>query len=235
MEIIVLSITEYKEKDGIVNALSAEGPISFLVKSIFDNKSKNAYLNCLLTRADVNFREGNFKYHILSNSTPLNCPMSKNGDFYYMTSLMLIVELIKNLMDENEHKIIYEHLKQSIDYLIETGDYLKVLLFIISQIFKITGYQFEVNKCTICGSKKSISAFSFIEGGLICTNCLNKDQIYEFEIPQIMLLRSAFNASKCQDISETEKSDYMFVINKLIKFISEVTNTKINSFELLKL
>lgn len=235
MEIIVLTITEYKEKDGIINALSKDGPVSFLVKSLFDSKSKNAHLNCLLTRADVDFREGNYRYHILASSVPLKCPMAKSGDFYYMTSLMLIVELINKLIDENEQKIIYPHLKNAIDYLIDTSEYHKVILYVISQIFKISGYQFEVNQCVLCGSRKSISSFSFENGGLICTNCLQDEHINVFNIQQIMLLRNAFNATKCEDMVEDNKDDYMFVINKLIQFICDATNTKINSFEFFKM
>ena len=45
MKIIVISITQYKEKDGIINAISEEGAITFLARGIFDPKKKNAGIN----------------------------------------------------------------------------------------------------------------------------------------------------------------------------------------------
>ena len=65
MKIIVISITQYKEKDGIINAISEEGAITFLARGIFDPKNKNAGINNNLVIADIELSEGNFKYPTL--------------------------------------------------------------------------------------------------------------------------------------------------------------------------
>ena len=79
MEIITLRITNYKEKDGIVEAISADGMMSFLCRGIFDPKSKNALLNNPLTVADAEISEGKYKYPVIKSSMLIDSPLSGRG------------------------------------------------------------------------------------------------------------------------------------------------------------
>jgi DNA repair protein RecO len=235
MKIIVLSITQYKEKDAIINAISEEGAISFQVKSLFDVKSKNAYLNCLLTIADVEFREGNFKYKILKNSTPITSPMKNGADFHYLSALMLISELTNKLLQEDEQISVFPILLETIDFLIKTSDIKKAILFYISNILKIIGYEFEVNSCVVCGKRQNIVNFSFDTGGFVCGDCITKIENKQFSAEQMLLLRSAFNAKLPENVAETDEMNFIFLSDKLIQFIKDSINTNITSFELLKI
>ena len=76
MKIIVLSINPYKEKDAIVTAISEKETITFLARGIKDPKSKNAALNNILTVADIELMDGDFKYPILKSSKPLFSSLS---------------------------------------------------------------------------------------------------------------------------------------------------------------
>jgi recombinational DNA repair protein (RecF pathway) len=83
MKIIVLSITPYKEKDGIVNAISENESLTFLARGIKDPKSKNAALNNVLTVADIELMDGNFTHPILKSSKPLFSPLKVDMDAKY--------------------------------------------------------------------------------------------------------------------------------------------------------
>ena len=80
MRIIVLSITPYKEKDGIIDAISEQGDITFLAKGIMDPKNKNAALNNILVTADIELNDGNYKYPVLKASSILDNPMKVEND-----------------------------------------------------------------------------------------------------------------------------------------------------------
>ena len=102
MKIIVLSITPYKEKDGIVNAISENESLTFLARGIKDPKSKNAALNNVLTIADIELMDGNFTHPILKSSKPLFSPLKVDMDAKYLASLMTIDEMMLNLFPEEE-------------------------------------------------------------------------------------------------------------------------------------
>ena len=83
MKIIVLSITPYKEKDAVVSAISEEESITFLARGIKDPKSKNTALNNILTIADIELMDGDFKYPILKGSKPLETSLKMNMNTYH--------------------------------------------------------------------------------------------------------------------------------------------------------
>ena len=161
MEIIVLRISNYKEKDGIVEAISVGETLSFLVRGIFDPKSKNAFLNNPLTIADVELSEGKSKYPALKSAYLINSPINPRADLRYMSSLMMIVEASNYLLIEDEKHLLYPLLKQTINELKNNVDPLKVVVPYLAKVLKISGYEFEINECVLCGNKKNIVTFSF--------------------------------------------------------------------------
>ena len=64
MKLIILSKKDYKEKDSIITGINDEELITFSVKGLSSPKSKNAILANPLIIADVNMKEGNYKYPI---------------------------------------------------------------------------------------------------------------------------------------------------------------------------
>ena len=82
MKIIVLSITQYKEKDGIIDAISEQGSITFLAKGIMDPKNKNSAINNALVIADIELNEGNYKYPVLKTASITFTPMKTSNSYY---------------------------------------------------------------------------------------------------------------------------------------------------------
>ncbi len=222
MRVVIISITPYKEKDGIVNAISVDETITFLVRGLLGPNSKNSALNTNLVIADIELQEGNYKYPVLKSSTVISSPIKLTNDYYYLGSLMVINEATKNLLQDEEKTLIFGDLINTIETLKTRNDPWMPLLIYLAKIFKISGYEFEVNKCVFCGSKKDIKTFSFSDGGFVCSSCLNEDTERDFSKEQMLLLRTVFNADNSNVESPyCTKANALFILNKFVTFISD--------------
>lgn len=234
MEIITLRITNYKEKDGIVEAISADGMMSFLCRGIFDPKSKNALLNNPLTVADVEISEGKYKYPVIKSSMLIDSPINPRADLKYMAVLMLLTEGVNYLLSEEEKPTIYDYLKRTIKSLKEGANPYHIAVAFLAKLLRISGYDFGVNECVMCGSKKNIVTFSFNDGGFICGNCYTPDIPKLFNKSQMLALREAFLAEETF-ISSTDISDeeLVFVLHKFKEFIHDSYGYTMKSMDLM--
>lgn len=237
MEIIVLKINQYKEKDGIIDAISKEGKHTFLVRSLFDPKNKNAGLNNPLTIADVELgsNNGRYQYDVISTSIVLFTPVILQANLLHMASIMLINEVTNFLLSDDEKPEMFSDLKDTIHELKKNSNPLKVVIPYLAKILKISGYDFEVSECITCGSKKNIVTFSFNDGGFICGDCYTEDIPREFNRQQMLTIREAF-LTKGAAITNSEVTDeeLMFIIDKFFEFIFDSYGYRIKSFDLLK-
>lgn len=222
MKVVILSITPYKEKDAIVEAISEKGDITFSVKGILDPKSKNASLNNPLTVAEIETREGNYKYPVLKSSSVIESPMKVTNDLYYLSSLMLIAEVTKSLLQDEEKELIFNSLVQAVISLKTADKPWAILLSYIAQVFAVTGYEFEVSQCVFCGTRQGIVTFSFNDGGFVCQNCMNEETTRDLTKTQMLLVRSAFNSKDiAKAVFDVEENDALVVLNKFFEFIKD--------------
>lgn len=234
MKIIVLSITPYKEKDGIIDAISENGDISFLARGIYDPKNKNAALNNPLVIADVDFSDGKYKYPFLKSSSIIENPMKLNNDLAYLGALLFIAETTKTLLQDEEKELIFNSLVDAIISLKKAKQPWEILLAYTAKLLSIGGYEFEVNHCVFCGSKKDIVTFSFRDGGFVCKNCIAEDTERDLNKEQMLLIRSAFNVSDIKNINyNCSKEDALVVLHKFIEFIAESYGVRLKSTELI--
>ena len=234
MEIIVLKITAYKEKDGIIDAISEDNEMSFLVRGIFDPKSKNAFLNNPLTIADVDFSEGKYKYPVVKSSLLIQTPINPLSDLRYMSSLMMINEATNFLLSEEEKPSIYHQLKEAIQDLKSGTNPLKIVVAYLAKILKISGYDFDVQGCVFCGSKKNIVTFSFADGGFICGNCYTPDIPKLFNKNQMLAIREAFLTDKSSISLAISDEELLFVLNQFAEFIHDSYGYKLKSLDIIK-
>ena len=234
MEIITLKTTNYKEKDGIIEAISPDGVISLLCRGIFDPKSKNASLNNPLTIADIEISEGKYKYPVIKSSMIITSSINPRADLKYMAILMLLTESTNYLLSDDEKPVIYEYLKATINDLKKGTNPYKIAISYLSKILKISGYDFGVNECVMCGSRKNIVTFSFTDGGFICADCYTPDIPKLFNKMQMLALRESF-LSENTSISQTEINDeeLVFLLNKFKEFIHDSYGYSLKSLDLI--
>lgn len=234
MKIIVLSIAPYKEKDGIISAISEEGAMTLTARGIMDPKNKNAALNNPLTIAEVEIGSERFKYPLVKNSSVLVSPMKLNNDYYYLGSIAFLNEVSKKLLQDEEKVMMYKHLYAAICALKEVKDPWMIDLIYLCNVFKATGYEFQVDECVFCGSRKNISTFSFKDGGFVCGNCVEKDTERPFSSEQMLLLREAYFASDYSKYSlYCTKENALAILRKFNEFINESFGATISAINFL--
>ena len=234
MKIIILSVTKYKEKDAIINAISETGYVSLTAKGILDPKCKNHELNNILSIVDVDFIDGDYKYPLIKRSKVLASPVDLNSDYYLMATLMLLSESTLHLLEESDHYKMYKSLEDAIFALKNGENHLKVALIYLSRIITVAGYQLEINHCVYCGSKEDIVSFSFAEGGFVCRKCASEDTQNDLSPKQLRLLRAAFLVKEYKIPDNVfNKEDGIYLLNKYNEFISEGLGYNLNSIKLL--
>ena len=234
MKIIVLSISPYKEKDAVISAISEDQFITFLARGISNPKSKNIAINNALTIADIDLVDGTFKYPVLKSSKQLFTPLRLDMDSKYLGSLLFINEIVNYLFPDEEKPKMFKALEDSVTALKKEKNWTMVLLLFMAQAIRLGGFELEVNKCVNCGSKNNIVAFSFVEGGFICQNCMNETITRDLNKDQMVLLRKIFNSRDMRllDFTFDDEETYS-LFTKFIDFIQEAFGYHFKNLRLL--
>ena len=234
MKIIVLSINQYKEKDAIITAISQSETITFLARGVKDPKSKNAALNNPLTVADIELMDGDYKYPVLKASKELFVPMKLKMDSTYLGTLLIMNEMMVHLFSDDDKQAMFSYLEEGVIGLKKTNDWMMTLLVFMAQAIRIGGFELEVNRCVICGQKNKILAFSFIEGGFICQNCVNEETERDLTKEQMILLRNIFNSRDYHLLdSSYNKDDALVLLRKTLDFLQEAFGYRLKNLRLI--
>ena len=234
MKIIVLTNANYKEKDAIITAISQSETITFTARGIKDPKSKNAVLNNPLTIADIELIDGDFKYPVLKGSKEICSPFKLDMSSQYLGTLLLMDEIVVHLFPEEERSEMFPYLEQGVINLKKSNDWLMSLLLFMSHAMRIGGFELEVNRCVVCGQKRRIVAFSFIEGGFICEECQSEEIEKDLTKEQMILLRNIFNSRDYHLLdSDYNKEDALVLLNKFIAFMEEAFGHRLQNKRLI--
>ena len=178
--------------------------------------------------------EGNYKYPVLKSSSVICNPLKVNNNLDYLSSLLLISEATKSLLQEEEKAVIFPFLMETIIILKSIKDIWPVIITYLAKLLKISGYDFEVNHCVFCGSKQGILTFSFSDGGFICQNCFEEGMERDLTNAQMLMIRSAFNSQEMADIKfKCGKEDALVIINKFLEFIQDSYGISLKSSTLI--
>lgn len=217
MEIIVISVAAYREKDAVVNAITNGKSFSFYAKGILSNKNKNSFLNCALCKADITLIEGKIKYPILETAELIFSPMEKQN-YEVLNCALMMNEAVLKLFPEDERFLAYDALSASLIALKSGENSFLVALYFLLNILPHLGYELEVKNCVMCGSKSDIVDFSFIEGGFLCKKCAEiKERRYSNS--QLLLIRGNILTPKPvnKDASLDEIKALLVDINNFIE------------------
>ena len=236
MKLIIINIAKYKEKDAIATGIDETGVVSFRIPGLFSPKSKFASLNNALTIIEPTFSEAkNSKHLILKEAVMLFSPMmNKDFDIHYISSISILLEATNKLTEDDDKVALYHHLFNALLALKnKVNPYLISLKYLIS-VINTTGYELSVNHCARCDSKKDIVAFSFSEGGFICRNCLEKEDVNDLTIDEMKLFRNIylFDGYDFSGFKFDEKV-VVSILKKVAIFISDAYGSKINTIETL--
>ena len=232
MKVIVLSKTNYKEKDIICDAISEEGELSFKLIHAQDNKSPYLFMNNPLTIAEVEFGDKKYKYPPVKEARLISSPLTGNESLDYLFSLSVITEAAKNILQENERHLLFKDIEQVIEALKSGKDTLLVVLIYLARCIKLAGADLEVDKCVFCGSTQDIVAFSFADGGFVCRNCFEEAMAEKDLKPnQMKLLRYIFRSPdySCRKSEQFSKDDKTVVLKHLKEYVDNGLGVYLNS------
>lgn len=235
MKLIILSITNYKEKDGIITALANDGVLSFNVRGLLDPKSKNHILNTPLLEVDVSFAENNHKYKTINSSKIVNNPYSTNDSLDKLAILSLIQESTNKMLQDEEKNLIYPILMQCLNK-IKSGEVhpLQIGITYLLELLTITGNELDFSACVFCGNKKDIVNFSFADGGFVCRNCMDDSTTPSMNGKQMILFRNIFiNKNNIENVPSFDYSNAIHILKLLVGYIYDALGIKLKTLSLI--
>lgn len=215
MEIIVLSVSQYKEKDAVVNAITEGKSFSFFAKGILNPKNKNSFLNNTLCKANITLIEGKLKYPILESAELISSPMLSDNSLDYLNALLTIDDAMLHLFDTEEKFLGYKYVNETLTALRKGKNPFYCILFFLIKILPSLGFELEVKNCVSCGSKKNITDFSFIDGGFLCSKCAENSE-RRYTNSQLLILRNAVLSEEIEisdNLNNDELKALLFDIN----------------------
>ena len=219
MEIIVISVAQYKEKDAVVNAITEGRSFSFYAKGILNPKNKNSFLNNTLCKANITLIEGKLKYPILESAEFISSPMLSNCSLGYLNALLTIDVAMSHLFDSQEKFLGYEHVSKTLIALRKGQNPLYCILYFLLKILPSLGFELEVKNCVNCGSKKNITDFSFVDGGFLCSKCAESERRYNNT--QLLLIRNTVLSDEVDAIGEATDDDIRELLFDINVFLTD--------------
>ena len=218
MEIIVISIAQYKEKDAVINVITDGRAFSFYARGILNPKNKNSFLNCILCKANITLIEGKLKYPILESAELITSPMMSNNSLNYLNSILSIDEAMVHLFDEEEKFLGYSYVNNALTALRKGKNPFVAVFYFLMKILPCLGFELEVKQCVNCGSKKDITDFSFIEGGFLCRKC-SENSNRRYNNDQLLLIRNIVLSNEVEagiNIKDEDVKELLFDINTFL-------------------
>ncbi len=232
MKVIILSANAYKEKDAIVNALSEEKLVSFLVRGVFSSNSKTSFVNVPLSVVDVTFTQGNSKNKSAKTVELISSPLHATDSLSQLSTIALISDLCSKLVSDEEKHLLYPHLMKILSSLDKGVPPYMPLSYLIGEILAITGYELNLSNCVRCGKTSDIVEFSFIEGGFLCKDCFDEEINSHLTVEQMKVLRHAILSKDNEfPFDKFSLEDTKVVFNKLMEFIYDCFSVKFKNIE----
>lgn len=240
MKIIVLTKTEYKEKDIIINAINENELISFKVRGAQVSTSPFYWLNTPLTIADVEFIDNpRYQSKILKNAKLIYTPVSSGDSYSNYLAINFINEAINKGLDDNEKHKMFSEIENF--FLENKGNedlILSEVVFLI-KLASIAGFGLNADGCIKCGSSSDIVAFSFLEGGFLCRKHFEEDMVVDFSGKDLKLIHYLTNVKHYSSLindhanERVNKETKRSLLAKFAAFIDETLGAHINSVDLI--
>ena len=202
---IVISSVDYKESSKIVNLYTPNGKVSIIAKGALN--PKKGLLGFITTGNIVSFVSTDTNFKSLVEYSFIDGVYNLNESIEKIEAFSVIIDLMKEIPDDIDHKKTYEFIKKII-LSFKDNNTKKVLSIFLIKILYIFGYSPNLKTCVRCG-KENLVSFSVTSGGGLCNNCSVAD------IDYLNIWKEYYYSKK--DISDYTDADF----NKLLKDIKE--------------
>lgn len=231
---LVLRLSEFKEADAMVNAISSDGFFSFLARGVKKLTSKNASSVQPFSLSEFLLMQSNSGGLTLKQGT-LEENYQIESSIEAMTVLSFLQELTLKVVQEDEAPSNYPYLLMACSSIKEGKDPLTIGLLYFAKALFNAGYGLDVDECVICHKKQNIVSLSFEEGGFLCRD---HHEAKEDERPDLMKLKVVRYLFRCKEKDfprvEFDRKDVIPLYDELGKYLENLTGCRLKSLSLIK-
>ncbi len=175
---IVLNEIRYKETSKILNVYTKNyGRISIMAQGAYRPKSTLIASTQSFSLSEFNLQKnGEFYYINAVDLLDSNYGIRENMNrMFYGYFLLELMNLSTPVGEENEKLFLL--LQKGLQILSKLEqNYLKFIVCYELKYISFLGYRPNMGSCVICNNDKNYNIrFSFVEGGIICKDCFQKD------------------------------------------------------------
>ncbi|MFO7896385.1 MAG: DNA repair protein RecO [Candidatus Cloacimonadales bacterium] len=185
---LVLRKVNFRETSVILDLLTAElGKISLIAKGARQNKSKFSGCFDLLNLVEFElYKKPQSDWYLVQSASVLHTHLYEIS-FQQNILMQAAAEIIRQLhIPHEDQSEIFQLMEYYLDYIPKiSGNGIAIFWRFMLRLLTILGINLELNRCVICGEKKSeFSAFSIKFHGLICSNCFRPSLALPFSKPK---------------------------------------------------
>lgn len=229
---IIYKVSQYKEKDAIINIINKDGLKSLLVHRAFSIHSPYGDILLPLTYCEFTVSDKKEKTlkeaKVLSNTAKTHNTLEKNS------FSLLVSEVLTNHIPDYEKHFLFECIKELLNLLENDYDPKALSLIFLANALRVMGFSIDVSSCKMCGNKNNIVALSINNGGIVCEKCARSNDI-KINLNLYNILKFIFLATPKDYIrfkGESSDVDKIFII--LSDYITNKLEISLKSLELLK-
>jgi len=187
VEGFIMSEVPYGDTSKIINVLTKEhGLIGIICKGSKSLKSKNRATTLRFTYAIFNIYYKENKLSTLIDAEIIDNLINIKNDIVLISYLNYLTELTNQVVKQGDEKEIYAIFINAI-LLINKGFNPMVVTNIVEvKYLEYLGVFINLDSCSKCGSNKDIVTISFNDGGLICKNCYQNEEIVDLKMVRIL-------------------------------------------------
>lgn len=176
---IVLRSTRYKENDLILTLFTRKyGRVSAISRGAQRQKSKLLPISQIFSYNNYVLKKNGDMFTI-SQGDSIKSFFNISSDIEGFSYASFIVKLVdNNIIEGQPNNRLFELLVQTLFILSEDyEDKMYIFDIFVLKFIDFLGYRPQVTSCTRCGSKDvDFSVFSIEEGGIVCRDCVQKDE-----------------------------------------------------------
>ena len=234
---IVIKATDYKDSDKMVTIFSAElGLVKARVRGVKKNKAKLAFAVQPFAFVEFLLTERNGFYTVI-NATSIDQFFNITLDFDNFVFMMACLEVCEKTVKENDvEQELFLLLLNSLKIVCYDGAS-AILVFIKFMLdsLKILGFAVEVLQCACCGENLPVKTFGFSYdyNGMLCANCLNKNDSLELSQGEFAILKNVAQTqlNKLSNLKFLSRNDLISVVSLICKVFRISTDEEISTIK----
>lgn len=192
MELFILRMTPYREKDFIITAISPEGLVVFKAVGLAKPNAKLSGIVTLYAIVEAELDEKKTGL-VLTNALAVSRYYKIMSDYQKLSVLNFIGEsTLRLLHDESEIASSYPYIKKAVLGLETAFSPLTLAYITLAKILQAGGYGLDVNRCVYCQSTNDIVGINYVQGGFLCRKHIGHDFDVVLTPEKLNIIRYAF-------------------------------------------